>query len=83
MLRVTERFCYQLLSVHTHVNVQQKLIDVFQNDVLVFFVVLHELDQKDVSFLNNLQISVFVFLRFKCTLLYDLNRDFVRFEVPQ
>jgi hypothetical protein len=63
--------------VDTQLNVVQEELNVLQNYILVLLVVLNELNQENVCFLNNFQIGILIFLLLQRLLLDNLHRNVV------
>ena len=63
--------------MHTQLNVVQEELNVLQNYILVLLVVLNELNQENVCFLNNFQIGILIFLLLQRLLLDNLHRNVV------
>ena len=61
----------------TQLNVVQEELNVLQNYILVLLVVLNELNQENVCFLNNFQIGILIFLLLQRLLLDNLHRNVV------
>jgi hypothetical protein len=83
VLRVSENLSDEFECMNTQLNVLQKVINILQNNILIFSIVFHKLDQEHICLLNDLQVGIFVLFRLQLLLLNNLDRDVIRFEIAQ
>ena len=69
--------------MNAQLNVLKEGFNVVQNNSLIFPVVLYELDEEDVSSLNDFKIAVFVFSLLEGLRFYYRQRKFICSQIPQ